>query len=140
MINGVFWRTRTGAAPWRDLRTSYGNWKTVYSRHRRWSGDGKWVKILDRLRTGCDVDEGSQWTVGADSSTVRAHQHEAAQGAGPNHKSSAPARLRRADREALGRSRGGLTTKIDLLSDSGAGHWLGSLPPGSATTRLRSDR
>jgi transposase len=76
VINGVFWRTRTGA-PWRDLPTSYGNWKTVYSRHRRWSGDGTWAKILDRLRAGCDVDEGSQWTVGADSSTVRAHQHAA---------------------------------------------------------------
>jgi len=76
LINGVFWRTRTGA-PWRDLPTSYGNWKTVYSRHRRWSGDGTWAKILDRLRAGCDMNEGSEWTVGADSSTVRAHQHAA---------------------------------------------------------------
>jgi transposase len=76
VINGVLWRTRTGA-PWRDLPASYGNWKTVYSRHRRWSGDGTWTKILDQLRAGCDLDEGSEWTVGADSSTVRAHQHAA---------------------------------------------------------------
>jgi transposase len=74
VINGVFWWTRRGA-PWRGLPTFYGNWKTAYSRHRRWSGDRTWVKILDRLRAGCDVDEGSQWTVGASSSTVRAYQH-----------------------------------------------------------------
>jgi transposase len=40
------------------------------------------------------------------------------QGAGSNHKSSAAARPKRVDREALGRSRGGLTTKIHLLTDS----------------------
>jgi transposase len=76
VINGVLWRTRTGA-PWRDLPGSYGNWKTVYYRHRRWSGDGTWGEILDELRVGCDMDEGSEWMVGADSSTVRAHQHAA---------------------------------------------------------------
>ena len=76
MINGVLWRTRTGA-PWRDVPSSYGNWKGIYSRHRRWSGDGTWELILDRLRTGCDGDDGSEWTVGVDSSVVRAHQHAA---------------------------------------------------------------
>ena len=33
--------------------------------------------ILDRLRTGCDGDDSSEWTVGVDSSVVRAHQHAA---------------------------------------------------------------
>ena len=77
MINGVLWRTRSGA-PWRDLPSSYGNWKGIYSRHRRWSGDGTWELILDRLRAGCDLaDDGSEWTVGIDSSVIRAHQHAA---------------------------------------------------------------
>ena len=76
MINGVLWRTRTGA-PWRDVPSSYGNWKGIYSRHRRWSGDGTWELILDRLRAGCDEGDGLQWTVGVDSSVVRAHQHAA---------------------------------------------------------------
>jgi transposase len=76
MINGVLWRTRTGA-PWRDLPPSYGNWKTVYSRHRRWSGDGTWAVILDGLRAGCDVGEGSEWIVGSDATVVRGHQHAA---------------------------------------------------------------
>ena len=46
VIDGVLWRTRAGA-PWRDLPESYGNWKTVYNRHRRWSADGTWVLVLD---------------------------------------------------------------------------------------------
>lgn len=76
VINGVLWRTRTGS-PWRDLPPAYGNWKTVYSRHRRWSGDGTWEVILDGLRVGCDLDEGSEWTVGVDATVVRGHQHAA---------------------------------------------------------------
>lgn len=33
--------------------------------------------MLDALRAGCDRDEGSGWTVGIDSTVVRAHQHAA---------------------------------------------------------------
>ena len=76
VINGVFHRTRAGCA-WRDLPPWYGNWKTVYNRHRRWSLDGTWEKVLDGLRAGCDQGEGGEWTVGVDSTVVRAHQHAA---------------------------------------------------------------
>jgi transposase len=55
----------------------FGNWKTVYNRHRRWSLDGTWEQILDGLRAGCDEAEGSNWTVSADSTVARAHQHAA---------------------------------------------------------------
>jgi transposase len=76
VVNGVLWRTRTGA-PWRDLPVSYGNWKTVYSRHRRWSGDGTWEEVLEELRAGGDGDHSGEWVVGVDSTVVRAHQHAA---------------------------------------------------------------
>jgi transposase len=76
VINGVLWRTRS-SAPWRDLPGAYGNWKTVYNRHRRWSGDGTWERILDELRRGADQDQGQQWTVGIDAAVVRAYQHAA---------------------------------------------------------------
>ena len=75
MVDGVLWRTRTGS-PWRDLPASYGSWKTVYNRHRRWSGDGTWARVLTGLRRGCDVGE-VEWTLGVDSTVVRAHQHAA---------------------------------------------------------------
>ncbi len=76
VINGVLWRTRS-SAPWRDLPGAYGNWKTVYNRHRRWSGDGTWERILDELRRGADQDQSQQWAVGIDAAVVRAHQHAA---------------------------------------------------------------
>jgi transposase len=76
VVNGVFWRTRTGS-PWRDLPCEYGSWKTVYNRHRRWSGDGTWEKVLDGLRAGCDQEEGAGWTAAVDATVVRAHQHAA---------------------------------------------------------------
>lgn len=76
VINGVIFRTRT-SCPWRDLPELYGNWKTVYNRHRRWSLDGTWEKILNALRAGCDEAEGAEWTVSADSTIARAHQHAA---------------------------------------------------------------
>src|SRR5262249_35703361 len=82
------------------------------------------AKILDVLRAGCDAAEGADWTVSADSTVVRAHQHaagarraraaELARGAAPNDKNP---RAGRPGREALGRSRGGLTTKIHLVGD-----------------------
>jgi transposase len=87
VINGIFFRARTGC-PWRDLPEGAGNWKTVYNRHRRWSLDGTWEKILDGLRAGCDEAEGKDWTVSADSTVVRAHQHAA----GARH--ALPAELR----------------------------------------------
>jgi transposase len=75
VIFGVFWRTRTGS-PWRDVPGEYGNWKTVYNRHMRWSTDGTWAEILDELRRGCDVGQ-REWALAVDSAVVRAHQHAA---------------------------------------------------------------
>jgi transposase len=76
VINGVMWRTRTGS-PWRDLPVSYGNWKTVYNRHRRWSADGTWEQILDRLRTGADEVDAAEWRLSIDATVIRAHHHAA---------------------------------------------------------------
>ena len=75
VVNAVLWRTRTGS-PWRDLPASYGCWKTVYNRHRRWSADGTWKTVLRELQRGCDVGEDS-WSVAIDSTVVRAHHHAA---------------------------------------------------------------
>jgi transposase len=76
VINGILFRARAGCC-WRDLPGEYGNWKTVYGRHRRWSRDGTWEQILAVLQAGCDEAEGRDWTVSADSTVVRAHQHAA---------------------------------------------------------------
>jgi transposase len=75
VINGVLWRTRTGA-PWRDLPAVYGSWQTVYGRHRTWSGDGTWDRLLRGLQRGCDGSQ-HEWVVSVDSTVVRAHHHAA---------------------------------------------------------------
>ena len=126
VVNGILFRTRTGC-PWRDLPGEYGHWKTVYNRHRRWSLDGTWQKILDRPRAGCDEAEGPGWALTADSTVIRVHQHAAGPGTRcpPGGSPGAPANDNnppaRPGREALGRSRGGLSTKIHLAADHGAG-------------------
>ena len=76
VVDGVLWRTRAGAA-WRDLPGCYGNWKTVYNRHRRWSGDGTWRVVLSSLRTDCDNSDADEWVVGVDATVIRAHHHAA---------------------------------------------------------------
>lgn len=56
---------------------------TVYKRHNRWSTDETWAAMPGRLRAGCDEAEGADWTIGADSTVVRAHQHAAGARHGP---------------------------------------------------------
>ena len=62
----------------RDVPVNYGPWKTVYNRHRRWSGDGTWEQVLDQLRIGADGhDDGGEWLLGVDATVIRAHHHAA---------------------------------------------------------------
>jgi transposase len=49
MLNGVFWRLRTGA-PWRDLPERYGPWKTVYDRFSAMRKSGLLDRIIGRLQ------------------------------------------------------------------------------------------
>ena len=104
VIDGIFHRTRAGC-PWRDLPERFGNWKTVYNRHRRWSADGTWEKILDALRAGCEEGQDRDWTVAADATVVRAHQHAAGARRQPPADVD-PARLAPAELSAPARLRG----------------------------------
>ncbi|WP_328908140.1 transposase [Streptomyces sp. NBC_00234] len=44
LINGIRWRTRTGA-PWRDVAERCGPWGRV-DLFRRWQRDGTWKRFL----------------------------------------------------------------------------------------------
>ncbi len=80
-VVNVVWRTRTGS-PCQDLPPVHGPWKTAYNRHRRWSADGTWERVLSARRGVADGDAGEgEWMVGVDSTVVRAHQHAAGLGA-----------------------------------------------------------
>jgi transposase len=77
ITDGDQWGVLADSLWFADLPPQYGNWKTVYNRHRRWSGDRTWVRILDEPRRDADLGEDECWTIGIDAGVVRAHQHAA---------------------------------------------------------------
>ncbi|MEU3350245.1 IS5 family transposase [Streptomyces sp. NPDC037389] len=130
VINGILFRQRTGV-PWRDLPPRFGKWKTVYDRHRRWSADGTWDRLLRAVQADADAEGRIDWTmVGVDSTVVRVHQHAAgARKHTPRLQGKRTHPERHQPDEALGRSRGGLTTKIHLASEGGRRPLALLLPP-----------
>ncbi|MFF8193198.1 transposase [Streptomyces bobili] len=117
LTDGIQWRTRTGA-PWRDVPERYGPWDRVYDLFRRWQRDRTWARILTQLRGGRQ---------GPDHLGRERRLHRLP---GP------PARRRSGEKgdlqkeppggvfvqpadHALGRSRGGLTSKIHLAVEQG---------------------
>lgn len=76
VVEGIVYRYRTGIA-WRDLPEEFGPWQTVWKRHRRFSLDGTWDKLLTRLLTEADAAGEIDWSVSVDSTINRAHQHSA---------------------------------------------------------------
>lgn len=82
MIDGILHRVRTGVH-WRDLPERYGPWKTVYERHRLWSGDGTWERLLQQVQAAADMAGEIDWDISVDSTVVRAHQHAAGARTGP---------------------------------------------------------
>ncbi|MGI5380733.1 IS5 family transposase [Streptomyces sp. CA-251387] len=111
VINGMVYKIRTGIS-WRDLPERYGPWQTVYTRFRRYALDGVFTRALQHIQAQADAAGDIDWLVQIDSTIVRAHQHAAATG----RKGGSTGRTNRND-HALGRSRGGLTTKIHLACD-----------------------
>nr|WP_267893342.1 IS5 family transposase [Streptomyces kebangsaanensis] len=116
VINGILFRQRTGI-PWRDLPTRFGKWKTVHDRHRRWSADGTWDRILRAVQADADAEGRIDWSMASVDSTVcRAHQHAAgACKQAPRKPGKRTQPVQHRPDEALGRSRGGLSTKIHLV-------------------------
>ncbi|WP_413252515.1 IS5 family transposase [Streptomyces niveus] len=134
VIDGILHRVRTGVQ-WRDLPERFGPWKTVYERHRLWSADGTWERLLEQVQAAADEEGEIDWDISVDSTIVRAHQHAAG---ARNDPPPVPAKRGRTARtsgrapvaeprrppggggaggEGLGRSRGGFTTKLHLSAD-----------------------
>ncbi len=112
LINGICWRTRAGA-PWRDVPERYGPWETVYGLFRRWQRDGTWHRMFEQLQVRADAEGLITWDVSVDSTVARAHQHAAgARKKGDLQVEPPGGVLTEPDDHGLGRSRGGLTTKL----------------------------
>ena len=57
VVNAIFYVAATGCQ-WRALPDGYPNWNTVHRYHSRWSRDGTWERVADRLRAIARVDAG----------------------------------------------------------------------------------
>ena len=100
VLNGIFWRLRTGA-PWADIPARYGPHTTCVNRFNRWRKAGVWDRLLEAVSKAYDGDIQM-----IDSSSIRVHQH------------AANAQKKIDGSRCMGRSRGGLTTKIHALVDA----------------------
>eukprot|EP01032_Pedospumella_encystans_P037554 gene37554-42536_t len=88
VLNGILWRFRTGS-PWAEIPERYGPPTTCYNRFVRWRRAGVWDRLLEAVSEAYDGD-----IVMIDSTC----------GDG--------------DDGGMGRSRGGLTSKIHALVDA----------------------
>ena len=76
-LEGIIWRFRTGS-PWRDLPGAFGPYQSVWQRHRLWSTDGTYVRMLAAVRDQATLDSGEvEAILSIDSTIVRAYQHAA---------------------------------------------------------------
>ncbi|WPM83027.1 MULTISPECIES: IS5 family transposase [Brucella/Ochrobactrum group] len=100
VLNGILWRFRTGS-PWAEVPERYGPPTTCYNRFVRWRKAGVWDRLLAAVSEAYDGD-----IVMIDSSCVRVHQHAANGKKGDGNDG------------CMGRSRGGLTSKIHALVDA----------------------
>ena len=99
MVEAMVFVLRTGI-PWRNLPALFGKWSTVYSRWRRWTASGVWARVL---RAFGSFARGT--TRFADSTHIKLHQHAANPAGGQSSQS-------------IGRTKGGLNTKLTALVDS----------------------
>ena len=49
VVNAILYLLRAGCA-WRLLPADFGRWRTIYGWFTRWSADGTWERLHDRLR------------------------------------------------------------------------------------------
>jgi transposase len=108
LIETVRWIAPTGS-PWRHLLPTFGNWHRVYRRCSGWGQKGVWKPLLVLEQVSDDID---RQQLLLHSIIIPVDQP----GAGAT-KEGPP---------AIGRSPGGLTTKIDSAVD-GLGNPLGSI-------------
>lgn len=119
LIDGIRWRVRVGA-PWRDVPECYGSWQAVYGLFRRWQRAGIWQRIVTDLQARADTAAVITWDVSVDSTIAGAHQHAGGARTRPDHQAEpAGGVVAEPDDHALGRSRGGLTTKVHLSCEQG---------------------
>ena len=134
-VEAVLYRYRAGI-PWRDIPERFGDFRVVHTRYSRWAKKGIWKQVFEVLSE--DADNEYQMI---DSTIVRAHQHSA--GARKENKAEGAkeegTEAGEENDQAIGRSRGGLSTKIHATCDALGNPTGVFLTPGQAHDLAGSD-
>ncbi len=121
-------------SPWRDIPPQYGSWQATYALYRRWQRVGAWAFILKVLQAFADAAGRIAWQVSVDSTIMRAHQHAAGARRRGDQQIESPGGCHDEPADhALGRSRGGWTTKLHLACEQGARPLSVLVTPGQAS-------
>ncbi|WP_456662849.1 IS5 family transposase [Bradyrhizobium sp. LB13.1] len=98
-VEAVLWIARTGS-PWRDLPAMFGHWNSTFTRFRDWVKADVWKRLFEAISDDPDMEYAM-----VDATIVKVHRHGQGAKGGPQS-------------QAIGRSKGGMTTKILALTDA----------------------
>jgi len=101
VLNAILYVAENGAK-WRRLPKEYGDWHTVYSRMRGWAKQGVLARVFEAMQA-LQIIAIKVEVCSLDSTSVKVHPD----GTGA---------LKKNGPQAIGRSRGGLTTKIHMVA------------------------
>ncbi len=128
VVDGIFWILRTGA-PWRDLPGCFGHWDTVYQRFNRWTKEGLWQRIVNAMQGEARREDAIDWDLGSiDGSVIPAHKAAAGASRGAGQERLSPKESQ--EKQALGKSKGGLSTKLHILVEGQGKPMVVRLLPG----------
>ena len=117
VINAILHVAEQGCK-WRGLPSRLGNWHTIYTRMNRWSKAGVLNRVFARLQQEQII------------------QHQVGGGVFGQHHHQSPSRWNRGFKkngpQAIGKSRGGWTTKIHLVAANARCALSFALSPGQA--------
>ncbi|WP_456671968.1 IS5 family transposase [Bradyrhizobium sp. LM2.9] len=98
-VEAVLWIARTGS-PWRDLPAMFGHWNSTFTRFRDWVKADVWKRLFEAISDDPDMEYAM-----VDATIIKVHRHGQGAKGGPQS-------------QAIGRSKGGMTTKILALTDA----------------------
>lgn len=120
ILNGILWLLKSGAQ-WRLVPECYGKRSTIYDRFASWRDKGVLEDLFQALAQDADKE-----TISIDSTSIKVHQ--ISNGGKPK------------EEKTVGRSRGGLNTKIHTLVDALGNPLRFLLSPGSDHDAVHAER
>ncbi len=117
VLNAILYVAEHGCK-WRGLPRRFGKWHTVYTRMNRWAKNGVLDRVFERLQRE-QIMRIKLEAVSLDSTIIKVHPD----GTGARKKNGP---------QAIGKSRGGWTTKLHLVAADARTALTFSLSPGQA--------